>query len=92
MKKHSKKPNPNKRPATMADVNRAKNNATIEAMHRSLLLVLFVLIDKHNAPYEDIQQFAEEINYYADSIAKGYVRWPDIERVVEDEYDVHLAW
>lgn len=87
-----KKTNPRKQPATMADVNRAKDEATSNAMHRSLLLALFILIDKHDAPMEDIQQFAEEINYYADSIAKGYVKWPDIERVVEEEYDCHLAW
>ena len=87
-----KRTNPHKKPATMADVNRAKNAAMLEAMHRSLLLVLYVLIDKHDAPFEDIQQFAEEINYYADSIARGYVKWKDIEHVVEDEYDVVLPW
>ena len=54
--------------------------------------MLYILIEKHNAPYEDIQHLAEEVNYYADSITKGYVSWKDIEHVVVDEYDVSLPW
>lgn len=87
-----KKVNPSKRPATCADVERAKRDATNQAIKRILYLVLYVLIDKHGAPYEDIQQFSQEINYYADSITKGYVSWKDIERVVVDEYEVSLPW
>ena len=87
-----KKVNPRKRPATQADVNRAKNEATNEAIKRICYLMLYILIEKHNAPYEDIQQLAEEVNYYADSITRGHVSWKDIERVVVDEYDVRLPW
>ena len=88
----SKKPNPRKRPATMADINRAKTAATIEAMRRMLYLVLYILIDKHQAPREDIKQFAEEINYYADSVKNRYITWKDIEHVVKEEYEVYLPW
>lgn len=84
----NRKTNPSKKPATQADVNRARR----EAMRRLLYLVLFVLIDKHDAPYEDIQQLAEEINYLADSVTRGYVTWADIERVVTDDYGVALPW
>jgi len=56
-----KRVNPNKRPATQADVNRAKNEATSEAIKRVCYLMLYILIEKHNAPYEDIQQLAEEV-------------------------------
>lgn len=88
----SKKVNPRKRPATGADVERAKKDATNEAIKRTLYLILYILIEKHGAPYEDIQQLASEVNYYADSITKGYVSWKDIERVVVYEYDVSLPW
>lgn len=88
----SKKVNPRKRPATGADVEKAKKDATNEAIKRILYLVLYILIEKHDAPYEDIQQLASEANYYADSITKGYVSWKDIERVVVDEYKVSLPW
>lgn len=57
-----KKVNPNRRPATHADVNRAKKQATQTAMRRLLYIVLFILIDKHGAPEEDIHQLAAEIN------------------------------
>ena len=67
----SKKVNPRKRPATGADVEKAKKDATNEAIKRILYLVLYILIEKHDAPYEDIQQLASEVNYYADSITKG---------------------
>lgn len=88
----NKKVNPRKRPATGADVEKAKKDATNEAIKRVLYLVLYILIEKHDAPYDDIQQLAQEINYYADSITKGYVSWKDIERVVVDEYKVSLPW
>lgn len=89
---NKKKKNPLKRPATFADVKRAKETATSEAMKRVLYLVLYILIEKHDAPYDDIQQLAEEVNYYADSVVKGYVTWKDIEKVVVDEYKVYLPW
>lgn len=88
----NKKVNPRKRPATGADVEKAKKDATNEAIKRILYLVLYILIEKHEAPYEDIQQLASEVNYYADSITKGYVNWKDIERVVIEEYKVSLPW
>ena len=88
----SKKINPRRKPATQADVDRAKRQAADEAMSKILYLILYVLIDKHDAPKEDLLRFAAEINYAADSIAKGYVTWKDIERVVRVEYDVHLPW
>lgn len=88
----SKKVNPRRRPASQADVEKAKREATVEAMKRVLYLILFLLIDKHGAPLEDIQQLAREVNDEADSVASGEIKWKDIEWVVEEEYDVHLPW
>lgn len=87
-----KKVNPNRQPMTMAQVNKAKKEATTNALRRMLYLFLFVLIDKHNAPEEDIKQLVEEVNYYADSISKGYINWKDIEHTVKDEYDLYIPW
>ena len=61
-------------------------------MRRLLYIVLFILIDKHGAPKEDIHQLAAEIDYYAHSIAKGYISRKDVERVVVEEYDVEIPW
>ena len=87
-----KKVNPRRKPVSQADVNRAKDQATSEAIRRILYLVLYILIDKHEAPKEDIKQLAAEVNYYADSISQGYITWKDVERVVRDEYEVELPW
>ena len=87
-----KKINPRRRPATQADVEKAKNQASSEAIRKILYLVLYILIDKHDAPKEDIHQLADEVNYYADSISRGYITWKDVERVVRDEYEVQLPW
>lgn len=83
MKRQNRKQNP-----TWSDVTLAKR----EAMRRSLYLILYVLIDKHDAPLEDIQRLSDEVNYLADSIVKGYVTWRDIERVVVNDYGVSLPW
>ena len=86
-----KRVNPRRQSATVADVKRAKRKATDEAMKLILYMVLFVLIDKHDAPKEDIQQLASEVNYLADSINRGYVKWSDIRQVLEEEYDVEVS-
>lgn len=84
--------NPNRRPAQMteATVRKLKERATDEAMLRALRLVLYTIIDKHGAPKEDIQQLAGEINYTADSILRGYLRWEDIDRVLDEEYALQI--
>ena len=87
-----KKVNPNRKPATHADINKAKKQAMEDSMRQILYLILYILIEKHEAPKEDIHQLASEVNYYADSITQGYVKWKDIERVVVEEYEVKLPW
>ena len=85
-----RKTNPRRRPATQADVKKAKNEATDNAMKRVLCMFLYVLVDKHGAPKEDIQELAGELNYMADSIRRGYVKWPDIEKVLFEEYELEI--
>ena len=92
MGKKKGKVNPRRVPVTQADINRAKDKATSDAIRRIVYLMLYILIDKHDAPMEDIQQLAEEVNYYSESIAEKRITWKDIERVVRDEYKVFLPW
>ena len=74
----AKKTNPRNRPVSEADVKRAKKQAQD------------VLIDKHGYTHDQIKAVQDDLNYLADSVAKGYVKWNDIAQVLEDEYDVHL--
>ena len=88
----NKKVNPRRKPVNQADIDKAKKRAKEDAMRQILYLILYILIDKHDAPMEDIQQLAEEVNYYSESIAEKRITWKDIERVVRDEYKVFLPW
>ena len=58
-----KKTNPRRKPATQADVKKAKHKAAEEAVRLVVYMVLYVLIDKHNAPQEDIQQLARNVRW-----------------------------
>ena len=42
-----RKTNPRRRPATQADIKKAKNEAADNAMKRVLYMFLYVLVDKH---------------------------------------------
>lgn len=87
-----KKKNPRNRPATAADVERAKKSAHILALKQMLYLELYIELDKHNATRQKLKEKADEINYYCESIAEGRITWKDIERVVRDEYEIELPW
>lgn len=88
----AKKTNPRRVPVrvTEADIRRIKAEATSAAMKKAILLMLYVLVDKHDASKEDLNQFAGEINYAADSVKSGFVNWNDIEKVLLDEYEIEL--
>ena len=88
--KKSKKVNPRNRPMTEADVIKAKHEATQTAMKHALYLVLYILIDKHDAPLDDVQQLARELNHLAAQVASGAMSWSFIYKVLEEDYDLKL--
>ena len=87
-----KRINPNRKPAhlTEADVKHVQSQAETRGLKRALALVLYTLVEKHDAPREDIQQLAREIDYMADSVCRGYVKWKDIDRVLNEEYGIEI--
>lgn len=87
-----KSPNPNKIPRTQADVDRAEEQGRITGMEFMATVTLWVLLDKHSAPDDEIQVFNEEIKYLMDSIAKGYVSFPDIVRALKEEHDTTVCF
>ena len=52
------KTNPRRIPRTQADVDKAYSNGIVEGLNRCIDLMLYVLIDKHDAPMDDVQQLA----------------------------------
>ena len=49
-------------------------------------------MEKHDAPPEDIMQLKSELEYLWDSIANGYVSFPDIKKHLDQEYDWKFVW
>ena len=83
------KGNPRRIPRTQRDVDAAYDAGITEGLNRGIELMLYVLIDKHDAPMEDVQQLARELNHAAECVAEGYITWPDIRQMLK-EYDVEV--
>lgn len=49
------KVNPRRVPRTQKDVDAAYDRGVTEGLHRGIELMLYVLIDKHAAPMDDVQ-------------------------------------
>lgn len=81
--------NPRRVPRTQRDVDAAYEKGVTEGLNRGIELMLYVLIDKHDAPMEDVQQLAVELNHAAECVSEGYVTWADIRRILK-EYDVEV--
>lgn len=84
------KTNPRRIPRTQADVDKAYGNGIVEGLSRGIDLMLYALIDKHDAPMDDVQQLAGELNHVAQCVAEGYVTWADIRQMLK-EYGVETA-
>lgn len=84
------KTNPRRRPATQADVNRAKQDAQGEAISLAMTIMFTALLDKEGFTQEDLQRLWREVNDLSDSIAQGYVSAADLRNVLRREYDVYV--
>ena len=86
----SGKVNPRRRPATMADVNRAVEQATNDALTASAAIFLTVLCDKENADAEIVQRVWQEMQELSQSIIDGYVSVADLKDTLRKEYGVDI--
>ena len=86
----SGKVNPCRRPATQADVNRAVERATNDALTASAAIFLTILCDKEGADAEVIQRVWEEMQELSQSIIDGYVSVSDLKDTLSNEYGVDI--
>ena len=84
------KTNPRRRPATQADVERARDEAVRETVRFCMVVFFTVLLDKFAASKEDLQRVWDEVNDQSDSVKKKYVSLKDLKTVLVEEYDIHL--
>ena len=85
-----KKVNPRRKPATMADVDRARDEAVRETVRFCMVVFFTVLLDKFAASKEDLQRVWDEVNDLSDSVKKKYVSLKDLKSVLVEEYDINL--
>lgn len=85
-----KKTNPNKKPATMADVKKAKKMAQAEAVTIAIAIIFTVMRDKEGWGVKRLQRLWGEVNDLSDSVAQGYVKISDLLAVLEEEAGIIL--
>lgn len=86
----SKKINPRRRPASQADIIKARAKGQNDALQTALGISVFTLKEL-NADKEQTHRFVEKFNYISDSIAKGYIFWRDIEQALREEYGIEIC-
>ena len=84
------KTNPRRRPATQADVERARDDAVTETVRFCMTIFFTVLLDKFAASKDDLQRVWNAVNDLSDSVKKKYVSLKDLKAVLVEEYDIHL--
>ena len=84
------KVNPRRKPATWADVERAKQSAVKEAVRYAWAIVFTVLMDKEHATPEILQRVWSEVDGLSDEIAEGRVSVADLIDVLKQEYGIEL--
>lgn len=83
-----KKTNPRRKPATQADIKRAKREAQDKAISLAMCLFLTVMKDKENASNEDLKRIWKEIEDLSDSVVQGYVDLNDLRTTLKEEYGI----
>lgn len=86
-----KKTNPNKRPATWADVERAKKQATNDAIKLSWSILFYALADKKGMTVEELKEIWQLVDNVSDSVVKGYANVTDFRHVLREEYGIDIT-
>lgn len=86
-----KRINPRRRPATQADVQRAKDTATADACRVTLAIFFTALLDKEGMDAEQLQRIWREVEALSESVRDGYVSAPDLIRVLREEYEIDIV-
>ena len=80
-----KRVNPHRRPATLADVQKAKKAAQNEAVTTAWAIFFLGAADKEGFGWPTTAPAGlGQVNYLADSVSKGYVSIADLEKELED--------
>lgn len=84
-----KKLNPRNRPASFADVQRAKKKAANDAIYAMVAMFLYSLKDL-GATDGQLDVVMDKFKYTASGLNSGDISVRDIRSVLNDEYDIQL--
>lgn len=83
--------NPRRQVCTGEDVKRAEKRGIETGIRQALKIALYILLDKHDAPAEDVQQLAAEFGWLAERINEGRISWTFVDQVLkENDVEVRL--
>lgn len=82
----AKKTNPNRIPCTGADVKKAYVEGIEIGIKQAIKCTLYILLDKHSAPVEDVRQLADELSWLAQRINEGRISWSFVDRVLKENH------
>ena len=85
--KKSRKQNPRNRPATWADVERAKKQATDEAISLAMAMFLMTIVDKFDMA-DQIADVWAAVNKLSEEVKEGRVNLWDLVHTLDVEYDI----
>lgn len=83
-----RKTNPRRRPASMADVERAKDKARTDTVRTSWSVFFTVLWDKEGMSNEDLGRIFAEVEDLSDSVIRGYCSVSDLRDTLRREADI----
>lgn len=85
-----KRINPRRRPATKADVEKAKKYAQDKSIAATSAIVMFVLREKFGFGKVRLTRFWNEVDSLSEDVIKGEVKIEEIEEVLLNEYGIDV--
>lgn len=85
-----KKVNPRRRPATQADVRKAKKEAQTLAIDACWAILFSVMRDKEGYGAKRLRRLWDEVNYLSESVSSGHVNIRDLAETLRDESGITL--
>lgn len=86
----NKKVNPRRRPATQADVRKAKKEAQTLAIDACWTILFSVMRDKEGYGQKRLRRLWDEVNYLSESVSSGRVNIRDLAETLRDEAGITL--
>ena len=85
-----KKVNPRRRPATQADVRKAKKEAQTLAIDACWAILFSAMRDKEGYGQKRLRRLWDEVNYLSESVSAGRVNIRDLAETLRDEAGITL--